>query len=144
VPTHSVDDAVQDTLLTLHQARQTYDPSRSFIAWLRVIAQRRAIDVMRRAIRTEAREVHAPLAYDNHSDFRSSPEAAALEKDHTAVLEAAIGGLPQRQRVTVEYMALEGHSLARAAVLTGRTAGSLRVSWHRAIRALRAGLSGKD
>ena len=38
VPSDFVDDVVQETLLTIHQARQTYDPSRSFTAWLRTIA----------------------------------------------------------------------------------------------------------
>ena len=32
VPSDFVDDVVQETLLTIHQARQTYDPSRSFTA----------------------------------------------------------------------------------------------------------------
>jgi Sigma-70 region 2 len=36
-----IDDVVQETLLTVHRARQTYDPNRSFTAWLRTIAQRR-------------------------------------------------------------------------------------------------------
>ena len=40
-----VDDVVQDVLLTIHRARQTYDPARSFSAWVVTIAQRRAIDL---------------------------------------------------------------------------------------------------
>jgi DNA-directed RNA polymerase specialized sigma24 family protein len=55
-----VDDVVQDVLLTIHRARQTYDPSRSFTAWLCVIADRRAIDLLRRIRRQDLREVHAP------------------------------------------------------------------------------------
>ena len=47
-----IDDVVQETLLTVHRARQTYDPNRSFTAWLRTIAQRRAIDGLRCAGRT--------------------------------------------------------------------------------------------
>jgi len=35
-------DVVQEVLLTVHCARQTYDPSRSFTVWLCVIADRRA------------------------------------------------------------------------------------------------------
>ena len=42
-----IDDVVQETLTTVHRARQTYDPSRSFAAWLRTIAQRRSIDGLR-------------------------------------------------------------------------------------------------
>src|SRR6516164_6672016 len=51
VPFDFIDDVVQETLLTVHQARHTYDPNRSFTAWLRTIAQRRAIDGLRRAAR---------------------------------------------------------------------------------------------
>jgi RNA polymerase sigma factor (sigma-70 family) len=43
-----IDDVVQETLLTVHRARQTYDPNRSFTAWLRTIAQRRVINGLRR------------------------------------------------------------------------------------------------
>src|SRR6478672_12302714 len=99
----SVDDVVQETLLTIHRARQTYDPGRSFTAWLRMIAQRRAIDGLRRSGRTTAREVHAPLAYENHPDVGTSPEAAVLERDRTARLNSAIGALPAAQRNAIEH-----------------------------------------
>jgi hypothetical protein len=36
------EEAVQDILLTLHSIRRTYDPSRSFAAWLAGIAASRA------------------------------------------------------------------------------------------------------
>ena len=47
-----VDDVVQEVLLTIHRARQTYDPVRSFTAWLRIIAERRAIDLLRQSGRS--------------------------------------------------------------------------------------------
>ena len=139
----SVDDVVQETLLTIHRARQTYDPSRSFTAWLRMIAQRRAIDGLRRAGRTGAREIHEPLAYENHADPGGDPEEAAFGMNQAARLVAALGKLPARQRDAIEQIALRGYSLAEAAVATGRTAGSLRVNWHRAIQTLRSQLGGK-
>src|SRR4029077_4772717 len=46
-PPDRVDDVVQEVLLTVHRARATYDPRRSFEAWLRIIVERRAIDVLR-------------------------------------------------------------------------------------------------
>lgn len=139
----SVDDVVQDTLLTIHRARQTYDPSRSFTAWLRTIALRRAIDALRQAGRTGAREIHEPFAYDNHADPGDDPEEAAFGMDQAALLGAVLGRLPARQRDAIEQIALRGHSLAEAAVATGRTAGSLRVNWHRAIKTLRSQLRRK-
>lgn len=41
VPRDGIDDVVQETLLTVHRARQTYDPNRPFSAWLTTIAHRR-------------------------------------------------------------------------------------------------------
>ena len=139
-----IDDVVQETLLTVHQARQTYDPSRSFTAWLRTIAQRRAIDGLRRDGRTRNREVYAPLAYESHSDPSDDPEEAAFQIDHTEVLNSAVKKLSARQREAVEHLTLLGQSLAQAAAATGRSTGSLRVNWHRALKTLRGKLGGKD
>jgi RNA polymerase sigma factor (sigma-70 family) len=139
-----MDDVVQETLLTVHQARQTYDPNRSFTAWLRTIAQRRAIDGLRRVRRTGTCEVYAPLAYENHSDPGRDPEEAAFQRDHTEVRDSAIGKLSARQREAVEHLALQSQSLAQAATVTGRSTGSLRVDWHRALKTLRAQFGGKD
>jgi RNA polymerase sigma factor (sigma-70 family) len=139
-----MDDVVQETLLTVHQARQTYDPNRSFTAWLRTIAQRRAIDGLRRARRTGTREVYAPLAYENRSDPGGDPEEAAFQRGHTNVRDLAIGKLSAGQREAVEHLALQSQSLAQAAMVTGRSTGSLRVDWHRALKTLRAQFGGKD
>ena len=68
MPPDRADDVVQETLLTIHRARATYDPRRSFDAWLRVIVERRSVDVLRQAYRHGAREVHAPLAYEGHAE----------------------------------------------------------------------------
>ena len=144
VSSDGIDDVVQETLVTIHRARQTYDPSRSFTAWLRMIAQRRAIDELRRGGRNGAREIHAPLAYENHPDSGGSPEEAASEHDRTVLLGAALDTLPAKQREAVDHYARPEHSRAAAAAETGRTTGSLRVNWHRALKTLRAHLGGKD
>jgi RNA polymerase sigma factor (sigma-70 family) len=138
-----IDDVVQETLLTVHRARQTYDPNRSFTAWLRTIAQRRAIDGLRRVGRTRTREIHAPLAYENHSDPSDDPEETAFHIDHTEVLNSAVGKLSARQREAVEHLAFQSQSHAQAATITGRSTGSLRVDWHRALKTLQAHLRGK-
>jgi RNA polymerase sigma-70 factor (ECF subfamily) len=132
-----IDDVVQETLLTIHRARQTYDPNRSFTAWLMSIARRRAIDGLRRFERTGNREIHAPFAYENHSD-PSDPSEALCQIDHAESLDSAIDNLTVRQREAVEHLALRSQSLAQAATITGRSIGSLRVDWHRALKALRA------
>jgi RNA polymerase sigma factor (sigma-70 family) len=136
-----IDDVVQETLFTVHQARQTYDPNRSFTAWLRTIAERRAIDGLRRGGRTRTREIYAPLAYENHSDPDSDPEAAAIQLDNAEVLKSAIGRLSTGQREAVKHFALAYQSPEQAATITRRSAGSLRVDWHRALKSLRTQFS---
>lgn len=144
MPPDGVDDVVQETLLTIHRARRTYDPNRSFGAWLRTIAQRRAIDGLRRRSRDGLWEIHAPVAYENHPDHGRDPEEAIYRMNHAAQLGAAVSALPAGQREAVQRLALQEESLAYAAAATGRTTGALKVNLHRALKTLRAQLRGKD
>jgi RNA polymerase sigma-70 factor (ECF subfamily) len=139
VPADRIDDVVQDTLLTIHRARQTYDPSRSFTAWLAVLAERRAIDILRKTGRQAVREVYAPLAYERHAD-ESAAARPASGADATHHLGEAVADLPPRQREAVQMLMLQERSLAETAAATGRSKGSLKVNLHRALKSLRARL----
>lgn len=132
-----IDDVVQDVLLTIHRARHTYDPSRSFTAWLRVIAERRAIDALRRTGRHAAREVHSPLAYESYADATVDASDAVQATDRASAVGRAIAGLPERQREAVQHLVVEGRPLADAARITRRSKTALKVSLHRALKALR-------
>ena len=132
-----VDDVVQDVLLTIHRARHTYDPNRSFTAWLCVITERRAIDLLRRIRRQDLREVHAPLAFESHVDRAADPARGLAYADAAGIVTRAIAGLPARQREAVERIVLEERSLADAAALTQRSKNSLKVNLHRALKTLR-------
>lgn len=131
-----VDDAVQEVLMTVHRARQTYDPTRSFSGWICAIARRRAIDALRRRGRQDRREVFAPLDYDAHPD--PGTEAGSTPGMDRARIEDAVSQLPEGQREAIETLALQQLSLEEASRLTGRTKGALKVNMHRALKALRA------
>jgi RNA polymerase sigma factor (sigma-70 family) len=133
----SAEDVVQDVLMTIHRARATYDPGRPFDAWLRVIAERRAIDHLRRSRRQGAREVHAPLASETHADEGAPPDSGLDRAADAGRIGEAISGLPDRQREAVRFLVIEERSLAEAAAATGRSTGSLKVNLHRALKALR-------
>jgi RNA polymerase sigma-70 factor (ECF subfamily) len=139
-----IDDVVQDVLLIVHRARQTYDPSRSFTAWLSVIADRRAIDLLRRTRRQDRREVHAPLAFESHADEAADPARGLAHADATGTVARALASLPTRQREAVQHLVLEDRSLADAAALTRRTKGSLKVNLHRALKALRGRMEPRE
>lgn len=136
----AVDDVVQDTLMTVHRARASYDPARPFMPWLRAITQRRAIDRLRRAGR-RPREVNDPLAYEAEIDPGPAPGQGLEARDRAAALARAVASLPEGQRQAVEHLGLRELSLDEAAALTGRTKGALKVNLHRALKALRASLT---
>ena len=68
LPPAMVDDAVQDTLLAVHEKRHTYDPARPFDPWLAAIARYKWIDRLRamKAAPTEALSEDIPV--NDHGD----------------------------------------------------------------------------
>lgn len=132
-----VDDVIQDVLLTIHRARQTYDPSRPFAVWLAMITDRRAIDAARRHHRHAMHEVSSPDAYEAHADDGGDPQpfvtTIAIDRIRGSIVE-----LPTAQREAVERLSLRQQSLTEAAEETGRSVGSLKVNLHRGLKALRA------
>lgn len=141
VPVDLLDDVVQETLITIHRVRHTYDPSRSYHAWLAAIAARRGIDALRQHGRRDRRELHEPLAVENHADEREASDATEHDQ-RAAALREAIATLPPGQREAVEHLGLRERSLAETAELTGRSTGALKVNLHRALKALRGRLHG--
>lgn len=141
VPADALDDVVQETLITVHRVRHTYDPSRSYDAWLAAIAERRAIDVLRSHGRRGRREVHDDYALEQHPDHEDA-SAESERAQRVQLLQAAVAGLPPRQREAVEQLGLRERTLAEAASETGSSAGALKVNLHRALKSLRERLPG--
>ena len=137
----ALDDVVQETLLTVHRVRHTFDPSRSYDAWLSAIASRRAIDILRTQGRRDRREVHDEFALDSHPE-RDDASAGAEREQEARRLREAIETLPPGQREAVEQLGLKERSLAEAADVTGRNTGALKVNLHRALKSLRDRLHG--
>jgi|HubBroStandDraft_5_1064220.scaffolds.fasta_scaffold169208_1 RNA polymerase sigma factor (sigma-70 family) len=144
VPPDQIDDVVQNVLLTVHRARHTYDPARSFTGWLRIIAERRSIDVLRRVGRQRAREIHSPLAFESYADENADPMRLGRDTAASSRVHAAMATLPERQREAVEILVLQDQSLADAAIVTRRSKGALKVNLHRGLKALRGMFAEQD
>lgn len=138
-----LDDVVQETLLTIHRVRHTYDPARSYDAWLAALAGRRAIDGLRRSGRQARREVGDEMAVALHPDEHDA-SAESERTQQARRLRAAIDELPPGQREAVEQLGLKELSLEEAAARTGRSTGALKVNLHRALKALRGRIHGDD
>ncbi len=125
---HELEDVHQDTLMALHRARHTYDPSRPFEPWLFAIARHVAVDHLRRRASRTSREVLV----------EALPEPGTDADPGNPRLEEALDRLPPAQREAFEMLQLEGISVAAAAARVGITTGALKVRAHRAYKALRA------
>ena len=143
IDANHLDDVVQDTLMTVHRARHTFDASRPFTPWLRAIVQRRGIDVRRRTGRQASRELHAPLAYEAHPDPGMGAEQQVVDRGRADRMLEAVKQLPPGQREALEELGLQERSLAEASARTGRSVGALKVNLHRALKSLR-NIMGED
>jgi RNA polymerase sigma-70 factor (ECF subfamily) len=134
--TEEADDLVQDVLLSLHQVRHTYDPGRPFLPWLMAIARNRLADIQRRQARRAKGEVAVEVLPET---FSGSEAKDAVERIADAEeLGRALARLPPRQRQAVEMLRLKEMSLKEASAASGISIAALKVSMHRAMKALRA------
>ncbi|RQR32920.1 MULTISPECIES: sigma-70 family RNA polymerase sigma factor [unclassified Burkholderia] len=130
----TIEDVVQDILVTLHQVRHTYAPERPFGPWLVSIASRRIVDALRRQGRAASREM--PLDPD-HETLAGDGANLMEEAADAQVLRDALARLPLGQREAIRMLKLEEMSLKEAAVASGMTVAALKVAVHRGIKTLR-------
>ena len=133
-----VEDLVQETLLAVHNQRHTYDAKQPLTAWVHAIARYKMIDLLRRRGSRDALNdpLDDELAVFTHSDV----DAADARRDLDKLLER----LPDRQRLPIVHMKLEGLSVVEAAKLTGMSESAVKVGVHRGLKALAAMIRGKE
>jgi RNA polymerase sigma-70 factor (ECF subfamily) len=135
-------EVVQETLLTVHRVRHTYDPARPFVPWLSAIAMRRAIDGARRRQRVSRHEITEEALPETFAEAPANNEVEA--SDSARRLQELLSRLPPRQRSAVEAVKLRELSLAEAAQVSGQTVGALKVNVHRALKTLRGWVGNRD
>ena len=123
LPPAMVEDAVQDTMLAIHEKRHTYDPSRPFEPWLAAIARYKWIDRLRalKAAPTEA--LNEDVAVKDHGDAVSSAWS----------LERLLGELKPAQSEVIRLVKLQGLSIEEAAARTGQSVSLVKVNIHRGL-----------
>jgi RNA polymerase sigma-70 factor, ECF subfamily len=127
-----VEDLVQELLLAVHNQRHTYDPHQPLTPWVYAIARYKLVDLLRRRSRNEL--LNDPLDDDDSLLAASDSEAVDARRDLAKLLAA----LPDRQRLPIIHMKIEGLSVAETARLTGMSPSAVKVGIHRGLRALAA------
>jgi len=136
-------DVLQETFVKAFQNAHRWDGSAEVGRWLTRIAVNQAIDRYRREKRRRA--TYEPLGEGDHlaPEARDpSPERRLAGTETAARIDAALRGLPGRQRAVFVLRHYEEMSLEDIADNLGMRLGTVKSSLHRAIQGLRQRLEG--
>ena len=125
---HMLEDLVQETLISLHRKRASYDPKRAFLPWLAAIARYRWIDHLRKVYRTKEVELNEELAADP-----SDPAVAAK-----IGLERLMELIPEKQALAIKLVKIQGLTIAEASEQTGQSESLVKVNIHRGMKRMSA------
>jgi len=120
----TAEDLAQEVFLRVYRGRQKYVPNAKFTTWLYRIATNLALNALR-----DARYRHMEISLDQTSessgnvpvvitlpDRRVGVEQELMARDRAALIQRAIDGLPEKQRVAVllhKYHELDYAEIAR-------------------------------
>jgi RNA polymerase sigma-70 factor (ECF subfamily) len=127
-----VEDLVQEILIAVHNQRQTYAPEQPLTPWVYAIARYKIIDLLRRRSRSDL--LHDPIDDDAELFTTADAEVAEARFDVAKLLRA----LPDRQRLPIWYVKIEGATVADTAVRTGMSVSAVKIGIHRGLKALAA------
>jgi len=134
------DDLSQETFLRAYRAWAGLRPDTNRRAWLYTIAT----NVYRNHLRSERRRrvAHATVRTTRCEIDLGGPEAEAVARQAGAVTEAAIRGLPLKQRLAFNLRKLEEFDYETIGKSLGCSAESARAHVFRALRKIRIALDG--
>ncbi|CAN5684157.1 sigma-70 family RNA polymerase sigma factor [soil metagenome] len=127
-----VEDLVQECLLAMHNQRHTYQPDQPLTAWVHAIARYKMIDLLRSKSIREA--LHDPIDDDLEVFAESATDASDARRD----LGGLLATLPDRQRLPIVHVKLDGLSVAETSRLIGMSESAVKVNVHRGLKALAA------
>lgn len=137
-------DAVQETFVKAFQNASRWDARAEVAPWLARIAVNQSIDQYRRLRRRRTAE--EPLAENDHSPTlvvdEASPDRKVMGREIGERIQAALSGLPDRQRAVFVLRHCEEMTLEEIAESLQMNLGTVKSALHRAVRALRERLEG--
>lgn len=137
-----IEDLVQETLISVHLARASYDPARPFLPWLAAIARCRIADAARAHGRraaldvamSESAETFCATATNNHAE----------NVVNFLAVRRALVALSPAERDALTMLRLRQLTLAEASEESGTSVAALKVAVHRAGKRLRGVLEGEN
>jgi len=124
----AIDDLVQETLISLHRKRSSYDPTKAFLPWLAAIGRYRWIDSLRKIYKHDHDELYEEMVADPQEESVSAKVS----------LERLLGMIPEKQAEVISMVKIEGLSIAEASEQTGQSESLVKVNIHRGLKKMSA------
>jgi RNA polymerase sigma-70 factor (ECF subfamily) len=128
------DDLVQETMMTLHEKRHTYDPDQPFLPWLSTVAKHRWIDHLRKVSR------RMEVEFDDEMSVPFFDTDTTANRDVTILLKH----LPPAQAEIITLVKIKEMTIEQAAKQTGHSPSSVKVMIHRGLKKLIAAAKEED
>ena len=136
VPSDRVEDLLQETLISIHKARHTYNSRKPFGPWMFAIAQHRLIDCWRQLARG-SRHLR------NYAEYISVSDSSRMSNELAQRVIELLAKLIPNQRIAIELLKFEGLSVKEAADRMSMSEAAFKVTTHRGYEQLRRRLGVK-
>ena len=133
------EDVVQDILVAIHKARHTYQPDKPFKPWLNAIIKYKTIDAFRKMGRNKEHETEEPENIETFYANQTNEGAQVLERHD---LQKALKTLPENQQKVIVMMKVNGLSVREVGKILSLSESAVKVTAHRAYKALKIQLEG--
>ncbi|MDR6674675.1 sigma-70 family RNA polymerase sigma factor [Xanthomonas sp. 1678] len=125
-----VEDVLQETLLAIHNSRHTYRRSEPLTAWVYAVARYKLLDFYRAHARKGPLQLPLTAADDLFAHADDAPAHARHE------IGRLLEQLPDRHRLPIVHVKLQGLSVSETARLTGMSESAVKIGVHRGLKAL--------
>lgn len=125
-----LEDLLQEVLLAVHNARHSYQREQPLTAWVQAIARYKLADHLRGRGRRDA--LNDSLDDTDELFAQEQHEPAQVQRDLGKLLQQ----LPDKQRLPIVHVKLEGLSVEETAKLTGLSGPAVKIGIHRGLKAL--------
>ncbi len=133
------EDVLQEVAIEAIHSWHTLDDPANAGAWLVTLARRKVARILRDQVGVAARDPRRERSVPTDlplADRRSGPVTVADRKDRLALLEAALGRLPDHHREVVVLSRIEGWQAKDIAERMGKTENAIHLLLGRALKRL--------
>lgn len=128
----AIEDILQEILISIHKASNTYDTERPFLKWMFSIVFFRVNDYLRKYYRNPLK---GSLDISTISEFDSIGDVT-FEENISEYIDVLMKDLPEKQKTIVTMMKLEGHSAEETGEKLNMSVSAVKVSAHRAYKTM--------